>query len=115
MFPQGGDYNSDTFDNAPNMSMMFTMYTPTFGNGSFSIQAPPSVDNVQSGFPAVPYLPLEAIIYQQQASNPTSAPVNTISGSNTGEQVTSGTQTTEDATGTSRYLFGTQNTATVAG
>lgn len=109
MFPQGGDYQSDTYSNAPNQSMMYTMYTPTFGTGDFNIQAPPSVDDVQAGFPVIPYMPLEAMIYQQQSSNPTSSPVNTLSGSNTGQQVINGQYTMQDDTGTSRYQQGFQS------
>ena len=88
---------------------MFTMYSATFGNGDFMVQ-PPSMGEVGQGFPTIPYLPLEALIYQQQASNPMSNPVNTVSGSNTGQQVISGTQTANDATGTPRMLTGNQNT-----
>jgi hypothetical protein len=93
-----------------NMSLMFTMYTPTFGNGAFIIQ-PASKGEIQDNFPTIPYLSLEALIYQQQASNPQSAPVNTIGGSNTGQQVISSNQTTQDSTGTPRSLNGFQNTS----
>lgn len=86
---------------------MFTMYTPTFGNGNFVIQ-PPSPGEIGQGFPTIPYLPLEAMIYQQQASNPNTSPVNTMSGSNIGQQVVSGQYTNQDQTGTSRYLQGYQ-------
>lgn len=101
------EFQSQTYQNSPNMSLMFTMYSTTFGNGSFAIQ-PPGPGEVGVGFPTVPYMPLEAIIYQQQASNPLSAPVNTIGGSNTGQQVISSTQTANDDTGTSRLLTGNQ-------
>lgn len=109
MFPQAQGFQSDVYANTPNLSLMFTMYSSTFGNGDFMIQAP-SPGEVGIGFPTIPYLPLEALIYQQQASNPSSAPVNTVSGSNTGQQVISSTQTVNDATGTPRQLTGNQNT-----
>lgn len=108
MFPQGGDYQSDTDSNTPNESMAFTMYTTTFGNGTFNIQAPPSVDNVQAGFPSVPYLSLEAIIYQQQASNPNYSPTNSVGGSTGGNTSVASQQTMNDQSGTTRLLFGPQ-------
>lgn len=105
---QNGDSGSgDLYQNVPNMSLMFTMYTPTFGNGNFVIQ-PPSPGEIGQGFPTIPYLPLEAMIYQQQASNPSSSPVNTISGSNTGQQVISGQYTIQDTTNTNRFMQGYQ-------
>jgi hypothetical protein len=111
MYPNNQNSSSDsqeTYENMPNMSMMFTMYSTTFGNGAFIIQ-PPSPGEVGQGFPSVPYLPLEAIFYQQQASNPLSSPVNTLSGSNVGEQVIQGQYTSTDGAGTSRYMQGYQS------
>lgn len=109
MFGEGESDNNETYQNIPNMSLMFTMYTPTFGNGNFMIQAP-SKGEIGAGFPTVPYMPLEAMIYQQQASNPNVSPVNTMSGSNTGQQVISGQYTMQDQTQTSRYQQGFQST-----
>ena len=109
MFPGGSNFQSDLYANIPSMALMFTMYTPTFGNGNFVIQ-PINPGALQDGFPTIPYLPLEALIYQQQASNPQSAPMNTLAGSNTGQQVISSTQTANDSTGTPRLLTGNQQT-----
>lgn len=105
----GSSYQSETYSNTPNLSLMNTMYTTTFGNGGFMI-TPPSPGEIGQGFPSVPYLALEAIFYQQQASNPASSPVNTLSGSNTGQQVISGQYTMQDNNGTSRYQQGFQST-----
>ena len=91
------------------MAQMFAMISPVFGNGSFVVQ-PASPGQVQDGFPSIPYSPIEAYIYQQQNSNPTTAPVNVLSGSNTGQQVVSSTQTVNDSTGTPRQLTGTTST-----
>jgi hypothetical protein len=110
MYPSTEDPNTDsaeTYQNMPNMSMMFTMYNTTFGNGAFAIQ-PPSPGEVGRGFPTVPYLSLAALFYQQQASNPSLAPVNIKSGNNVGEQVVQGAYTNTDAAGTSRVLSGFQ-------
>lgn len=110
MFESGSSqFTSDVYQNTPNMSMMFTMFTPTFGNGDFIIQ-PPNPGELGQGFPTIPYLPLEALIYQQQSSNPNISPVNTMAGSNTGQQVISSTQSTNDQTGTPRMIVGNQNT-----
>ena len=102
-------FQSDINANAPNRSMMFTMYTTTFGSLNFMIQ-PPSPGEVSSGFPTVPYLSLEALLYNQQASNPNVSPVNTMAGSNTGQQVIQSTQSANDSTGTPRSLMGNQQT-----
>lgn len=102
-------YQSQTYQNAPNTSLINIMYTTTFGNGSFVIQ-PPSPGEIGQGFPSLDYLSLEAILYQQQASNPSTSPVNTVSGSNTGEQLISGQYTMQDDTQTSRYMQGYQST-----
>ena len=109
MYPQSTGFQSDVYQNSPNLSLMFTMYSSTFGNGDFVIQAP-SPGEVGQGFPNVPYLSLEALIYQQQSSNPQSAPLSTIAGSSGGQQVIASSQTANDSTGTSRFLMGTQNT-----
>ena len=95
--------------NAPNRSMMFTMFTTTFGNFDFVIE-PANPGEVGEGFPSIPYLSLEALLYNQQASNPSVSPVNTMAGSNTGQQVISSTQSANDTTGTPRSLMGNQQT-----
>lgn len=110
MYPAAEGYQSQTFQNVPNESLMFTMYSTTFGNGGFAIQ-PPGPGEVGDGFPSVPYLSLEALMYQQMASNPQTAPYTTMSGSNTGQQVIGGQITQQDNTGTSRFQQGFQSTA----
>lgn len=105
---EGASQESELYHNIPNMSLMYTMYTTTFGNGNFMIQ-PPSKGEIGAGFPSVPYLPQEAIFYQQQASNPAMSPVNIMGGSNTGQQVIAGQYTMQDSTQTSRYQQGFQS------
>lgn len=110
MFPTpDSQFQSDMYANIPTMALAFTMYTATFGNGSFVIQ-PPMPNQVGDDFPSVPYLSLEALLYEQQASNPMSAPFTTLAGANSGQQVVSSTQTFNDATGTPRALSGVQQT-----
>lgn len=107
MNPQG--FQSDLFQNAPNESLMFTMYSTTFGNGSFQVM-PPGPGEVGNSYPTVPYTSMEGIFYQQMASNPQSAPYTTTSGSNTGQQVIGGQITQQDQNSTSRYSQGFSST-----
>jgi hypothetical protein len=106
----GSNYQNDLSDNISSMALMYTMVTPTFGNESFMInQINPG--EVQDGFPSVPYLSLEALIYIQQSTSAITSPTSIVGGSNTGQQVIQGSQTTNDSTGTPRVLNGTQNTS----
>jgi hypothetical protein len=98
MFQGGSDFQNDLYSNIPTMAMMMTMYTTTFGNGSFVVQ-PASKGTVQAGFPTVPYFPLEAIFYNQQASNPSVAPTNIQGGTTSNEQSIQGQQTIVDNNG----------------
>lgn len=95
-------------DSSSENQMMQAMYTPTFGNGNFEIEAP-SKGEVGQGFPKVPYLSIESIFYQQMGSNPLTSPINTLSGTNTGQQVIGGQYTMQDNTQTNRYQMGFQS------
>ncbi len=90
--------------NIPNASLMFTMYTGAFGNLAFSVTPPDP--KMQGGFPTVPYLSLEALLYASQASNPLSAPLNVLSGGTAGTQNIQGQQQITDSTGTVRMVSG---------
>lgn len=103
------NFQSETSENAPNTSLAFTLFTPIFGNGSFQIQ-PASPGAVQAGFSTVPYLSLEALIYQQQSMSTQASPSSITGGGNNGQQVVSSNQVTQDSTGTARSLNGFQNT-----
>lgn len=92
--------------NAPNLS--FTA-TPVFGNMNFNIQAPQSNTDVKPGFPALPYVSLEALLFFQGMSNPSSSPYTLLGGGSSGQQVIQSNQTAKDATGTSRYQIGLSN------
>jgi hypothetical protein len=107
MYESTSNSSNDLYQNIATSALAFTMYTTTFGNGSFMIQ-PPMPGQMTDGFPSIPYLSLEALLYQQQASNPALSPTNINGGSNTGQQVISSTQTANDSTNTPRYLIGTQ-------
>jgi hypothetical protein len=111
MYPGGSSFQNEITSNIPNMSLMFTMYTTTFGNQSFMVQ-PASPGEVQAGFPSVPYLSLEALLYQGQSSNPQTSPTNVMTGSSSGTQNTSGTQTVTDSTGNVRVAIGNLSNST---
>lgn len=110
MFNGGNSqFQSEIYENVANMSLAFTMYSTTFGNGNFLIQ-PPSIGEVGQGYPTVPYLSLEALIYQQQASNPAVASTNVTSGANSGQQMNASIVTQSDSSGTTRSVSGVQQT-----
>lgn len=109
MYPGGSNFENDLYANVPSMAMMNMMYSPIFGNGNFVVMAPDATE-VDPVFPTIPYFPLEAVVYQQQASNPMTAPLNVLAGGNSGEQVISSVQTSKDYTGTARVLMGNQQT-----
>ena len=101
--------NSSTISNVSqnDPSVAFSANAIT-GNNQFAITAPQAKGTkVQPGFPQIPYVGIEWLIYFAQASNPNSNPVLTTSGSNTGEQVTSGQVTQADANGITRLSQGT--------
>ncbi len=110
MFDSGSSFQNDLYANIPSMALMFTMNSPIFGNGSFVIQ-PAGHSEVQPGFPTIPYMPLEAMIYQQQSSNSQVQPTAIMGGSNTGQQIISSSQVAADSTGTPRTLNGSQQTS----
>jgi hypothetical protein len=111
MYPSGSNFENDLSANIPNQSLMFTMYTTTFGNMSFMVTPPTSMipgkpDQVQAGFPSVPYLSLEALLYQGQSSNPAVAPPNVLTGNTAGSQNINGQQTITNGAGQQVYTAG---------
>lgn len=107
MYPSGSDFQNEISQNVANMSLMYTMYLPTFGNYNFSIQAPQE-GQTSDQFPTVPYLSPEAVFYQLQSSSPAVAPTNVISGSSAGVQTQASTNIAPDQFGTNRVLSGYQ-------
>lgn len=106
MYDNGNNsFSSELSQNIPNASLMMMMYSGTFGNMGFTVQ-PATPGNVQGGFPTVPYLSLEALMYNAQSSNPMVAPTNIATGSTAGVQNISGTQTVTDTTGNIRVSIG---------
>lgn len=91
------DSPSDIALNMPNASLMYSTYTPTFGNLMFQIQ-PSQTGEVSNTFGTVPYMSLEALLYQQQIQSQTNQ-ANTTSTQMTGQQNVSGALTVSDASG----------------
>lgn len=86
-------------------SMLPSMYSTTFGNGAFEIR-PPKKNSMEDGFQSIPYIPIEAIFYQQQSNTPAVAPYNITTGSTSGTMNIRGSQTVTDSTGNVRVQIG---------
>lgn len=95
---------SNLASNAPNNSLMYSTYTPTFGNILFAIQ-PSMSGEVSNTFGTIPYLSLESLIYQQQIQAQT-APVSILPGQNTGQQNVQGSYTVTDNSNNVRVQIG---------
>lgn len=105
-----GDLNSPIISsvsqNDPSISFASN---PIVGNLDFNVQAiQPKNSKVEAGFPQIPYVGLEWLIYFAQSSNPIKNPVFATGGSNTGQQSISGQVTQTDASGIVRYAQGNQ-------
>jgi len=96
--------NNDLAVNMPNASLMYSTFTPTFGNLLFQI-APSMSGEVNNQFGTIPYLSLEALIYQQQIQAQT-APTSVLPGQNTGQQNVQGQFTVTDNAGNQRLTMG---------
>lgn len=105
MYSEGG-FESQIAENTPNASMMMLMYSSTFGNMAFQVQ-PASPGEIQAGFATIPYLSLEAMLYNGQMSNQTVAPRQIQTGSTAGTQNIQGSQNITDSTGNIRVSMGT--------
>jgi hypothetical protein len=95
---------ADLQANMPNNSLMYSAFTPTFGNLSFQI-SPSQTGEVSNSFGTIPYLSLEALVYMQQM-NAQMSPVNVLPGQNTGQQNVQGQYTVTDQTGNVRVQIG---------
>jgi hypothetical protein len=95
----------DVSVNAPSAALAYTAFSGIYGNYNFTI-TPPNPGKIGFGFPTIPYLSLEALLYSQAAANPAVSPTNVLAGVNVGQQSTGGTVTAQDSTGTSRVSTG---------
>lgn len=96
--------SSELAANMPNASLMYSTYTPTFGNLSFQIQ-PSMSGEVSNTFGTIPYLSLESLIYLQQVQSQVT-PTSILPGQNTGQQNVQGQYTVTDSTKNQRVLIG---------
>lgn len=98
------DSSSSLAQNMPNASLMYSTFTPTFGNIMFQIQ-PSMSGEVSNTFGTIPYLSLESLIYMQQIQAQT-APTAILPGQNTGQQNVQGQYTVTDSLGNQRMTMG---------
>lgn len=100
---------NDTSVNAPSMALAYTAFSAIFGNYNLSV-TPATPGRTDLGFPFMPYLSLEAVLYSQAAANPAVSPTNVMSGTGVGQQANTGLNTSSDSTGTTRVSDGFTNT-----
>lgn len=106
------DSPSDLAMNMPNASLMYSTYTPTFGNLMFQI-APSQTGTVNLSNGVIPYTSLEALVYQQQIQAQTNQ-VNTTGSAVTGQNNVTGAITTQDGTGNIRVAISGGGTSSSA-
>lgn len=102
------DSPSDIALNMPNSSLMYSTFTPTFGNLLFQI-APSQTGEVNFSYGTIPYLSLEALLYQQQIAASVD-PANVRSGQSGGQQNISGQYTVTGAAGNMQVAIGAATT-----
>lgn len=95
----------NNFASQGNANMQQLMYSAMFGNMAFQVM-PASPGVKQRGYPTIPYVSLEALLYNQAMSNPLVSPNNIHTGSTAGTQNVAGTITTTDNTGNIRVAIG---------
>lgn len=101
----GTNQISSEAQNAPNLSFAAN---PILGNVEFNIEAPNVKGmSVQPGFPQVPYISIESLIFFQNMTNPSVSTYQILPGSSTGQTVVSGQTTMQDAAGITRFSQGT--------
>lgn len=97
---------SSEAQNAPNLAFAAN---PILGNVEFNIQAPQAMGTqVQPGFPSMPYISLESLIFFQMMSNPNQATYTTLSGGTSGQQVIQGQYVVKNSDGNSQMVMGYQ-------
>jgi hypothetical protein len=101
---------SDLATNMPNASLMYSTYTPTFGNLNFVIQ-PSMTGEVNDTFGTVPYMSLEGLVYMQQVQAATNS-ANQSGGQVTGQQNVTGAITVTDSLNNVRVAIGSQSSTT---
>lgn len=90
--------------NMPNNSLMYQSFTPTFGNINFQIM-PSQTGEINYSYGQVPYVSLEAMLYQQQMNAPVQ-PSSIASGQHTGQHNISGQYTVTGPAGNQQVAIG---------
>lgn len=98
------DSPSDIAQNMPNASMMYSTFTPVFGNLNFQL-APSQTGEVNYSYGQMPYFSLEALLYMQQVQSATQ-PTNILPGQVSGQQNVSGQITVTGAAGNLQVAIG---------
>lgn len=101
--------SSDLAQNMPNASLMYSTYTPVFGNMMFQI-APSQTGEVNFGFGTMPYFSLEGLIYMQQVSAATQ-PETVLPGQSQGQQNVSGQITVTGSAGNQQVAIGNSSSS----
>lgn len=98
--------------NMPNQSMMYSTFTPVFGNLGFQIM-PSQTGEVNYGFGNMPYFSLEGLLYMQQVSAATQ-PSSIMPGQHSGQQNIGGQYTVTGPAGNVQVAIGNGSTQTGA-
>ena len=107
MPPMGS--TDDVAANMPNASMMYSTFTPVFGNLGFQI-APSQTGEVNYSFGQIPYFSLEGLIYMQQVAAATQ-PQSIMPGQHTGQQNITGQYTVTGPAGNQQVAIGNASTS----
>lgn len=100
--------SNDLSQNMPNQSLMYSTYTPIFGNLGFTI-APSQTGPVNYDYGQMPYFSLEGLIYMQQIAAATQ-PQTIMSGQHQGQQNITGQYTVTGAAGNVQVAIGNATT-----
>lgn len=98
------DSTSDISMNMPNQSMMYSTFTPIFGNLGFQI-APSQTGDVDYDFGQIPYFSLEGVLYMQQIASAVQ-PESVMPGQSQGQHNISGQYTVTGGAGNMQVSIG---------
>jgi hypothetical protein len=95
---------NETANNIPNDSLMYSSFTPMFGNIGFQIM-PSQTGEINYSYGVMSYISLEALLYQQQMASQTQ-PSTIAPGQHTGQQNISGQYTVTGPAGNQQVAIG---------
>lgn len=103
-----GPAGSQIAQNIPNNSLMYSSFTPTFGNIMFA-PVPSQTGPVNFSFGQFPTVSLEGLLFQQQMTAPVQ-PSTIAPGQNAGQQNISGQYTVTGPAGNQQVAIGNAST-----